>query len=93
MPSRTEPAPQAGGGIRFGRGGQSRSFHQLASQLRGSTAPGDFGCAFQLAGDRLVGGDDRPRAVTGTLDRVAETLCEDAVRAPAFGRCGGVVDS
>jgi hypothetical protein len=89
---RAEPAPQSGGGINLGRGSQSRSLQQLAGQLQGSTAPGDLGCPFELAGDRLIRGDDRPRAVTGTLDRVFQTVCEDAVRTPAFGWRGGVVD-
>jgi hypothetical protein len=30
--------------------------------------------------------------VTGTLDRVIETICKNAVRATTFGRRGGVVD-
>jgi hypothetical protein len=87
-----EPAPQAGGGAHIGRGGQGRSFQQLASQLWGSTAPGDAGCPFQLSGDRLIRGDDRPRTVAGTLDRVIEIIGKNAVRATTLGRCGGVIN-
>ena len=83
---RAEPAAQTGGGIRLGRGGQSGSLQQLASQLLSSTAPGDVGCPLQFAGNRLVGGRDRPRAMAGTLHRVVEHLGENAVRATTFGR-------
>ena len=60
--------------------------------MEGPTAPGDIGRLFQLTGDRLIRTDDRPRAVTGTLDRVIEIIGKNAVGTTTFGRCGGVVD-